>query len=894
MDWIRGRMRRLRSWLFRNAAERELQDELRLHVELETEAGVRRGLSAGEARRVALRSFGGEDRYAEETRAARGGAVLEQSWQDLQLALRMLRKSPQFTVAALATLALGIGANTAIFTVVDAVLLRASPFAEPDRLVLVWETDRASGTVHEPASWPDIVDLRERSRTLVGLGALAAAPATLTGRGDPERVSVLAVTANTPQLLGLKPLLGQLFEAGDGTPGTARVLLSEAYWRRRFAADPAVIGSTLLLNGEATTVAGVLPAESDLGIAQVHARADYSAPLAAPTVDVWQASAPTAEAWPRQTHPFLAVGRLAPGATLAGAQDELAGIMAELERQYPENEARGINLEPYETVTFGGVRPALLVLLGAVWLVLLVACVNIANLLLARTAARAREVAVRRALGAATARMTRQFLLESAVLTTLGAAAGVILAYGGLTLLVAVTPANIPRLAGARLDVRVLGFTAAVAVAVAFTFGLAPLLQVRRLDLQGVLKAQPGRGATGAYESRRFRNVLVVAEVALAVTLVVGAGLLLRSFWALAAVDPGFRTANVLKAEYQLPASRYPMDFTRWPNLPDINTFHAELQRRVLALPGVAAVSVAARHPLDPGFTNSFEVVGREAEAADWPEIRCRFISSGYLETMGVPLSAGRALADTDVAGTTPVAVINRAAARRYFPGREPVGQQLRFWGTSWQIVGVIGDERFNGLTEAAEPAVYTPLAQAPQQSAVLLVRGVRDPRSLIPSIRREFAALDPELALYGTEPLEQTVAASIARSRFTALLLALFGGIAFLLALAGVHGVLSYTVAQRTAELGIRMALGATHGSVVRLVVGDGARLALLGITIGLIAALAGSRLLTSLVFGVGARDAATFTTVAVGVLLTAGLASWLPARRAARADPMTALRAE
>jgi putative ABC transport system permease protein len=382
--------------------------------------------------------------------------------------------------------------------------------------------------------------------------------------------------------------------------------------------------------------------------------------------------------------------------------------------------------------------------------------------------------------------------------------------------------------------------------------------------------------------------------VALAVALVIGAGVLLRSFWALAGVDPGFRTAKVLKAEYQLPETRYPLDFSRWPELPEINGFHAELLARVRALPGVEAAAIAARHPLDPGFTNSFTVIGREAEAADWPEIRCRFVTAGYLETMGVPLLAGRAFRQGDVAGATPVGMINRAAAERYFSGRDPLGQQLRFWGVPWQVVGVVGDERFVGLAEGTEPAVYAPLGQAPQQGAVLLAQTAGDPESVSGALRRTVHELDPRLALYGVEPLEETVAESIARPRFTALLLGLFGAVAILLALVGVHGVLSYTVAQRRPEVAVRMALGATRRDVVALVVRDGAGLAGLGTVLGLAGALAGSHLLSSLVFGVTPRDFPTYLAVAAGVMAMAGLASWLPARRAARADALGALRSE
>jgi putative ABC transport system permease protein len=706
---------------------------------------------------------------------------------------------------------------------------------------------------------------------------------------------MLGITPNVPELLGVRPLIGRTFRAGEGTAnGGQFALLGEEYWRRRFNADPAVLGRSLLINDVPITIVGVLPAEADLGIRQIHAKADYGSPLAGAEVELWTAFESSPERTPRSTHPFLTIGRLAPGATLQAAQAELARIMADIERGFPENAARGVNLEPYELVTFGPVRPALLVLLGAVALVLLVACVNVANLLLARTAVRSREVAVRRALGAATGRITRQFLVESLVLTGAGALAGVLLAQAGLKLLVALAPTDIPRLTAASIDVRVLGFTALVSAIVALGFGMTPAFMVRRLDLQSVLKAQSGRSGTEGHDARRFRAALVVAEIALAVTLVIGAGVLLRSFWKLASVDPGFRSTSVLKVEYQLPSSRYQSDRSQWPVAPAINGFHDELLRRVRALPGVQAAALATRHPLDPGFTNSFVIIGREAESHDFPEIRTRFISPGYIETMGVPLVAGRAPNDGDVAGKTPVGVINRAAAEAYFAGRDPIGQQLRFWGVTWQIVGVIGDERFKGLAQASEPAIYSPIAQAPGQNAVLLVRTPADRQAMIGSVRRIFQAIDPQLAIFGVEPLEQTLSASIAKARFTSTLLALFAGVAILLALVGVHGVLSYTVAQRGQEVGIRMALGATRSNVIGLVVGEGARLAALGTVIGLAAALAGSQLLAGLVFGVTPRDLTTFVAVTIGVLSLAGLASWLPAQRAARADPMRTLRSE
>jgi putative ABC transport system permease protein len=418
MRWL-SRLRFLLPALFtRKRIERDLDDELSFHVDMMTADNVRRGMPPEGARRAALVTFGGVDRYKEETRDTRGLSLLEEIVQDLRVSLRLLRKSPQFTFAALFTLALGIGANTAIFSVVNTVLLRESPFADPDRLLMVWETDRASKTSHEPASWPDIIDLRERSRTVAAFGALVAHPGTLTGVGEPERVTILSVTPNVPELLGVRALIGRTFRDNEGAPGGALYgLLSEEYWRRRFNADQSILGRSLLINDRPITIVGVLPAEADLGIRQIHAKADYGSPLAGPEVELWLAFESSSEITPRSTHPFLTIGRLAPTSTVQSAQAELDRIMADIERAFPENVARGVNLEQYDFVTFGPVRPALLVLLGAVALVLLVACVNVAKPAAGAYRRPSREVAVRRALGAATGRITRQFLVEGLVLT---------------------------------------------------------------------------------------------------------------------------------------------------------------------------------------------------------------------------------------------------------------------------------------------------------------------------------------------------------------------------------------------------------------------------------------------------------------------------------------------
>jgi len=895
MQPIRSLLRRLGAMLRRDRGRGEIDDEFRFHLEMETEAGLRRGLGAAEARTAAHRAFGGVDRFREEVRDERRVRVVDELRQDVRYAVRVLLRNPLFSLVAVVTLALGIGANTAIFSVVNAVLLRPLPFIDAERLVMVWETDRASETYHEPASLPDIRDFQERTRTLASLGGLvASAPTLMTSDGEAQRLNALVVDDEVVSLMGVRTVVGRPFTAEEASPGGPAVaLLSEAYWREVYGGDPGVVGRTLGLDGVQTTVIGVLGREADLGVAQIHARADYSTGFDG-VADLWLPLRAGEEQFPRQTHPFLTVGRLAPGASLAAAQQELSGIAAELEAQHPENAARGVNLESFGDVVFGPIRPALAVLLGAVGLVLLITCANVANLLLVRTTGRAREVAVRRALGAATGRVGRQFLVESLILTGVGALTGVTLAYGGLRVIVALAPSDIPRIATAGIDVVVLAFTAAIATIVAIAFAMLPVWHAARLDVRGSLHEQPGRRMTEGRAGRRFRSGLVVAEVALAVMLVISAGLLLRSFWQLRSVDPGFRASNVLKAEYRLPPDRYPTDFATYPDWPRTHAFNGELLRRVAALAGVEAAALTAKHPLDIGFTNSFAIVGREAESADFPEIRTRMVSPGYLSALEIPLLDGRDLVEGDDAAATPVILINRAGVDRFFGGTSPLGQQISFWGQARQIVGVIGDERFAGLDRPAEPAVYAPLAQAPQTNSALIVRASATPGPLVPALRGVVRDLDPGIALYGIEPLEATLSRTISEPRFTAVLLALFGGIAVALALVGVHGVLSYTVAQRTHELGIRLALGATRGEVLGMVLRQGMGLAGLGIVLGIAGAFAATRLLAGMLFGVSATDAATFVAVTVAVALVALLASWLPARRVTAVSPMTALRTE
>ena len=822
---------------------------------------------------------------------------------DIRYALRSLARSPGFTIAAVVTLALGIGATTAIFSIVDGVLLRPTPFVDMDRLAMVWETDRKSGTTHEPASVPDYQDFQRRSGRFAQLAAFASFETNLTPEhGEPTRLAGLTVSHEFLPLLGVPPLLGRGFTADEDAPGSgARVaLISEDLWQRAFQRDPSVLGSTLRLDDVPTTIVGVMPAAADFGTLQILRAADYSRGFAdrggSVRVDVWVPLQADPASLPRDTHPIFVVGRLNAGASITQAQQELTAIAADLERTYTVNDARGVSLQPLARVVFGPVRPALLLLLGAVGLVLLVACANVANLLLARGAVRAREITVRRALGADARRLASQFLVESALLTTLGAGLGILLAIQGVSALAALAPVNVPRAAGVGVDARVLGVTLLVSALVALAFGLLPTLQARGRDLSSSLHGEGARGGSASHEQRRLRSGFVVAELALAVMLMVGAGLLIRSLWQLEEVKPGFRTAGMLKAEYQLPASRYPENFNVWPRWTEVQRFNDELRHRVAALPGVEAVAIAASHPLNAGFTSSIAVVGREPEAADWPEPSIRLVSPSYFETLGVPLVSGRRLEESDGADAPPVLVINEAAEHRFFAGRDPLGQRVRLWGAERRVVGVIGNERFKGLAAATPPAVYLPLGQAQVAGGghSLLVRLRGNPATLMPALRRVVHGLDPELPLFGVEPLTATLAHTMGQQRFTMIVLIVFAGVALLLAAVGVHGVLSYTVAQRTREIGIRLALGADPRAVRGLVVGEGAMLAGVGLALGLLGALALTRLLASLLYGVGARDPVTFAGVALVLGIVAVVASDTAARRAARVDPMVALRTE
>ena len=812
--------------------------------------------------------------------------------------LRSLARAPGFSLAVVLTLALGIGANTAIFSVVDGVLLRPAPFAAMDRLTMVWETDRKSGTVREPASVPDYFDLQSRSTRYQTLAAFSPITVTLTpDGGEPVHVAGLWASHEFLPMVGIRPIVGTSFSAEQDRPeGPQVALIGEALWAERFGREPGIVGRTIRISETPFTIIGVLPASADFGTLQILSVADYRRGFADRggriRVDVWLPLKPNQGA-DRGNHPIFLIGRLAKGSTLGLAQQEMTAITADLERSYPQaNDGRGAHVEALSDVVFGGVKPALLVLVGAVVLVLLVACANVANLLLARGAAREREVTVRAALGASVARLTRRFLLESAALTLAGVGIGLGMAFAGLRLLLTLAPGSIPRVGSVGIDARVLAVTLGLGALVGLAFGMVPALQARRrhaaLPWHGA-----ARGATAGREHHRFRAALVVAELALAVILMAGAGLLIKSLWRLYHVDPGFSVQGVLKAEFQLPSS-YPQRMADWPRWQEIRRFGAEVTRRIAALPGVTAVSLAGAHPLEAGYTSSIVVVGREAEAADWPEPSIRLIDAGYSATLGVPVLEGRALGTQDDLNAPSVVAINAAARRRFFGEHPALGQRVRLWGSERTIVGVFADEHFHGIAAAPSPALYLPAGQAPIPNGSILVRAERDPAALASAVRRVVKEVEPGLALFGVEPLAVTLSQTMAERRFTMLILGAFAAVALLLAMVGVHGVLSYTVAQRNREIGIRMALGADRQKVGRLIVGQGARLALGGLGLGVLGALGLSRLLARLLYAVRPGDPATLFGVALLLGGVALLASWLPARRAARVDPMVVLREE
>ena len=884
MSIINWASRRLRALVRREVLEAEMNDELRLHFEMAVAAGMRQGLSNEQAEAQTRHLFGGMEQVKEIYRDARGVRVIEELVRDLRYGFRALWRSPGFSIIVLLTLTLGIGANSAIFSVVRGVLLRALPYADPQRLAMVWETDRDSGTQSEPASIPDYFDYLSRTRSFSSLAAFAVQPLNyIPAEGAPERISAALVTGNFLSTLGVPTSLGRDFSDAEDRPGGARaVIISDRFWRTRLGGARGVLGRTLRLDDVSYSVVGVVPRTMQFPEAEI---------------DLWVPLQLTPESGLRSNHGVPLVGRLRAGVTLAQAQDEMASLAAQLERENPgDNKARGVRVEPLEDTLLGPVRPALRILLGAVALVLLVACVNVANLMLARLTARGREVAVRSALGASGLRLTRQLVVESLILTIGASALALLLAPLTLRVLLAIAPDSLPRLNEVRLDGAVLAVTLGIAVAVAMVFGALPAITARGwgISLNDHLRGGQRGGASPRQE--RIRGALVMSEMALALVLLVGAALLMQSFWRLRRVDPGWTPTNVLRVQFQLPRTRYPQSYADYPvSWSRIIDFERELVTQTANLPGVRSVAIASNDPLDAGFTNSFVIEGRESEARNGQaELATRPVSANYFTTLGVPLLQGRAFQSSDDANAAPVVLVNAAAAHKYFPTESPIGHRLKFWGKWRTIIGVVGDERFAGLAAEAPPAMYPPITQAPTASASLLVRTERDPLQTVGALREVFRRLDREIAPYGIATMGEVIDGSMAQRRFTMQLLSGFAALALGLALIGVYGVVSYGVARRTHEMGVRMALGATRRDVVRHILRDGSRLALYGALLGLLGAWAATRLLSTQLYGVKAFDPLTFTVAAVTIVIVALVGSYVPARRASRVAPVSALQTD
>jgi putative ABC transport system permease protein len=800
----------------------------------------------------------------------------------LRQALRTLRRSPGFTLAALATFALGVGANATVFGVVNAVLLRAYPFAEPGRLVALYERDLRGGNDRFVLSPANFRDWQGEARTLSAMAAVGRGAFTMRApdTGEPTRVAGSRVTWTLPRVLGVAPALGRGFSPADDRPGAPGVaIISHRLWRTRFGGDPAAVGRAVDLNGAPVTVVGVLPA------AVRYPSGD---------TDVWVPFAMSDSAWTAQrgNHSLDAVGRLAPGATLAQARAELSAVAARIARAYPDEQANfGASVFPFHEAMTGGARPALYVLLGAVSFVLLLACANVANLTLARAAARQRESALRAAVGARRWHLVRQPLAESVLVGLGGGALGLALAGWACAALPALVPANIPRLDEAGVDWRVAGFTLALALAAGALAGAAPALHAARADLHGLLKTG-GKGSTGGAARARTRDALFVAEVAFALLLLAGAGLALTSLGRLLAVAPGFAPERVLTAEVALPRARYASDTAQ-------GQFWEALTARLAAAPGAAGAGVVSLVPLGGGMAMlGYEIVGRPpARPNEGPVAVTYYASEGYFRALGVPLRRGRAFAASDRRGAPPVAVVSERLAREHFRGEEPIGRRVRPFGDdgpAFEIVGVVGDVKHTSLADEARPSLYLPMAQAPVNRAAVVLRASGEPASLAGALRRAVAELDPALAVASVRPMRGVIAEATARPRFSAVLLAAFAGCAVLLALVGVYGVVANGVAQRRGEFGVRMALGARPGDVARHVLRGALGRAAAGIAVGLAGAAALTRLMAAQLYATSPLDPAVLGGVSAAVALVVAAASWLPARRATRVNPLQALRAE
>jgi len=798
---------------------------------------------------------------------------------DLKYAARSLRRSPGFVIAAVATLALGIGANSAIFSVVNAVLLRPLPYPDPDRLVLVWERNVPRHQETNVVNPQNYLDWNDRSKSFSGLALLVWSQLTFTG-DSPEIIQGRAVTANFFDVMGVPLAMGRGFTQAEALPGGPSVIvLSDGLWRRRFGADRGVVGRSVPIAGGTALVLGVAPPA--LG------------PMPWGQEQYWEPFRIDPNDRTRGGRYALVVGRLLPGVSRERAQAEMSSIAASLEQEYPAfNTGWSANVVQLKDQVVGSSRRALLLLLGAVSMVLLIACANVGNLMLSRATGRQREVAIRTALGASRARLVRQALLESVLLSAIGGAVGLLLAVWAIDLLVSAGPRSIPRLSEIGVDPRVFAVTAGISLLVGILFGLPAALGEAHADLTASLKGESPR-ATATASTTRFRGALVVAQMSLALVLLAGAGLLIRSLQRLSSVDPGFDPESVLTVSVDLPEATYG-DATRQ------GAFFDQLRDRVSQLHGVTGVGAVNFLPLTaPGSATSIHLIGRpEPAPGQEPIADIRYADAGYFTTMRIPLRRGRSPNAADGPKAPPVVLINETMARQFWPNEDPIGQRLKI--DMWkpddvvEIIGVVGDLHPNTLDDNIRPMIYYPLSQEPSRSLTMVIRHANGPTGLAGQIRAAVREIDRGVPLTDVATMNERLNQSMADRRYPMLLLAGFAALAVILAAVGIYGVLSYTVGQRTREIGVRMALGARRGDVLRMVLGSGLRLTLLGVVVGAVGAAVAGRALGRLLYGITPTDPVTFGAVALLLTVIATIACYLPARRATRVDPMVALRAE
>jgi predicted permease len=879
---------RLSLWPWRRHREEELDEELRGHLQMAVRERIERGEPLEEAEAAVRREFGNVVLVKEVTREMWGWVWLEQLIQDLKYGLRSMRRAPGFTIIAVLTLGLGIGANTAIFSLVNAILLRQLPFKNPEQLVAV-DSKRTDPGKH-PFTIPDFIDYRDQNQTLEQLAAYANWSASLTGSGEAERVQGMRISANAFQLLGVEAEVGRALIPDDDTPGRQHVVvLSHGLWQRRYGADPRLVGQTLSLNGNSYTIVGVLAPQFIFPIRE----AELAVPLA-PDADPWRSA--------RTSTNFLrAIARLKPGITLAQAEAELTSIAGRMRQQYPvANENKlGMTLTPLNEVVVGDYRHALWMLLGAVGFVLLIASINLASLSLARASTRHREMAIRTAHGATRWRLIRQMTTENLLLALSGGLIGLLLAWWGINFLLALSPAGMPRLSEVGLDARVLVFTLAVSLLSGSIFGILPAVTASRVNLNEELKSG-GRGGNDGTGRNRVRSFLIVAEIAISLVLLLSAGLLIKSFSRLQEVRPGFESENLLAVRLSLPRTRY-------ANRDALISFDEQLQPLLEALPGVSAVGAVSALPLSGTRASiEFTIEGRQSPRNEVWRSDYRIASNGYFRAMKIPLLRGREFSEQDNARTTPVAIVSETLARRFWPDGNPVGARVLVDDNNQgprpvEIVGVVGDVKHLSLEDEPTPHVYLPLRQLHEDGVVWmtnnqywLIRSGVSPQNLASAVQREIRKVDPDVPASNIKTMEQYLSDSVSPRRFNLWLLTVFAAAALVLATVGIYGVMSYSVAQRTREIGVRMALGAQRRDILRMVVGHGMLLAVSGLAAGLVGALALSRLMGGLLYQVSTTDPATYILLTFFLLLVTLAACLVPARRATKVDPMVALRYE